>query len=95
MRPIAFCLIVLVTVGAALCQAQVTPVTAKQRTVQDVLDSQGNVVSHEETLGIYLRNSAGSTVTKNYSSVGGKSSIRSGQLVDYSRHKIYALSYER
>ncbi len=95
MRRIALCLIVLVTLGAALTQAQVTPVIAKQRIVHDVLDSQGNVVGHSETLGVYLRNSAGSVVTKNYSSVNGKTSIRSGQLEDYGRHKIYALNYEK
>jgi hypothetical protein len=95
MRPVALCLFVLVAISAALCQAQVTPVIAKQRIIQDVLDAQGNVVSHSETLGRYLRNSAGSTITQTYSSLGGKPAIRWGQLEDYSRHKIYTLDYER
>ena len=95
MRRIVLCSIVLVTMSGVLCQAQVTPVIAKQRIVQDVLDSRGNVVSHRETLGVYLRNSAGSTVTKSYSSAEGKTAFRSGELEDYSRHKLYALNYEK
>jgi hypothetical protein len=95
MKSIALWLIVLVTMAVSLCKAQVTPVVAKERIVHDVLDSQGNVVSHSETFGKYLRNSAGSTITQIYSSVGGKTAIRSGQLEDYSRQKLYALNYER
>lgn len=71
------------------------PVVAKQRTVRDVLDSDENVVSHTETLGRYLRNSAGSTVTQTYSTRAGETAIRWGQLEDYSRHKLYQLNYEK
>jgi hypothetical protein len=92
MRPIQFCFSILVAIAAVTCQAQVTPVVAKQRVTQDTLDAQGNVIKHRETLGIYLRNSSGSTVSKQYSPEG---KLRTGQLVDYSRHKIYALSYEK
>lgn len=95
MRPISLFLIALATVGAALCQSQVTPVVAKQRIVRDVWDPQGKLIGHTETSGRYLRNSSGSTVTQEYSSEEGKMVIRSGQMEDYSRHKIYALSYER
>jgi hypothetical protein len=95
MRTIALCLIISATLSAALCQAQITPVVAKQRTVSDVLDSDGNVVSHIETLGRYLRNSAGSTVTQTYSPHGGETAIRWGQLEDYGRHKLYQLNYEK
>jgi len=95
MRAIAIALIVSAAMGAALCRAQVTPVVAKQREIQDVLDSEGNVVSHTETLGRYLRNSAGSVVTQTYSTRNNETVIRSGQLEDYSRHKIYQLSYEK
>jgi hypothetical protein len=91
----AICLCALVAGGAVVSDAQVTPVVAKQRIVQDVLDSQGNVVSHSETLGRYLRNSAGSSITQTYSALGSKATIRSGQLEDYGRHKIYVLDYER
>jgi hypothetical protein len=87
--------IIFIAMGTVLCQSQVTPVVAKQRTIQDVLDSQGKVVSHKETLAEFLRNSDGSTLTKNYSSAGGKSSIRSGQLADYSLQKVYAINYEK
>jgi len=82
----------LLTLGVIACQGQITPVVAKQRVTLDTLDARGNVIKHRETLGVYLRSSSGSTVTKEYSSDG---KLRTGQLVDYSRHKIYALSYEK
>jgi hypothetical protein len=92
-RRTVLCLLVLVNLGVLLCHAQVTPVVAKQRILRDVLDSKGNVVSHSETLGRYLRNSAGSTIDQEYSLVGGRLTVESGQLQDYSRHKIYELTY--
>jgi|SRR5579863_1171423 hypothetical protein len=93
MRATALCSTILIAMGAICCQAQVSPVVAKQRKILDTLDSQGNVVSHRVTLAIFLRNSDGSTLTKSYTSTGGVASIRSGQLEDYSRHKLYALDY--
>ena len=95
MKRLSLCLIVLAAISAVLCQSQVTPVVAKQRTVRDVLDSQGKVARHRETLAIYLRNSAGSTITKEYSMTDREIVVQSCQLEDYSRHKIYALNYER
>jgi hypothetical protein len=92
---ISICLITLAAMGTALCQSQVTPVVAKQRTVRDVWDPQGNFLRHTETLAVYLRNSAGSTITQEYSLAGDKMVIRSAQLEDYSRHKIYEVNYER
>jgi len=81
--------------SAGFCRAQITPVVAKQRIVTDILDSEGNIVTHSETIGRYLRSSSGSTITQVYSSAGGKPLIQSGQLADYSRHKIYQLNYDR
>jgi hypothetical protein len=95
MRAVTLGSIILIVMGTVVCQSQVTPLVANQRTIQDVLDSQGKVISHKETLAIFLRNSDGSTLTKSYSSAGGKSSIRSGQLVDYGRQKVYAINYEK
>jgi hypothetical protein len=95
MRRMVLSTSVLLTLGLLLCQAQVTPVVAKRRVVEDVLDSEGRVVSHSEMLGRYLRNSEGSTVTQILSSGGGKTAIHSGQLEDYRRHKIYSLNYEK
>jgi hypothetical protein len=93
MKAIALCLIVAATM--AYCQAQITPVVAKRRVIRDVLDADGNVVSHSLTLGRYLRNSAGSTVTQSYSTQDGVTAIRWGELDDYSQRKIYQLNYER
>jgi len=93
-RRTVLCLLVVVNVGALLCQAQVGPLVAKRHVVRDVLDSEGNVVRHSETFGRYLRNSAGSTIDQEYSLQGGKLAVESGQLRDYSRHKIYELIYE-
>jgi len=39
--------------------------------------------------------SAGSTVTQPYSTRGGETAIRWGQLEDYGRHKGYQLNYEK
>ncbi|MGD0987814.1 MAG: hypothetical protein ABR874_08390 [Candidatus Sulfotelmatobacter sp.] len=94
MRRTVLCLLVVVNVGALLCQAQVGPLVAKRHVVRDVLDSEGNVVRHSETFGRYLRNSAGSTIDQEYSLQGGKLAVESGQLRDYSRHKIFELIYE-
>jgi len=89
----ALWLIVLVGASALLCQSQVGPLVAKRRVVRDVLDSQGNVVKHSETFGSYLRNSSGSVIEQEYSLQSGKLAVESGQLKDYSRHKIYELIY--
>jgi hypothetical protein len=95
MRRIVFSLVALVGIGVSLCHAQVIPVVAKQRILRDVLDSKGNVVRHTETLGRYLRNSTGSTITQEYSSLEDRPAIRSGELEDYNRRKIYQLNYEK
>jgi hypothetical protein len=89
MRNLILCITVVLTLGVVLGQGQVTPVVAKQRILQDVLDSKGNVVNHSETLGRYLRNSEGSTITQTYSSssLGGKLTIQAGQLEDYRRQQ--------
>ena len=95
MRHIALCLIVPVALGAVLCHAQITPVVANQRIVRDVFDSKGNLLRHSETLGRYLRNSSGTTLTQEYSPLDDSPGIRLGELEDYSRHKIYQLNYDK
>jgi len=93
MKSALYCLIGLTTLGATRCSAQFTPVVAKQRTVQEELDANGNVVRHYETLETYMRNSSGATLTQTYSVLDGKRALESGQLFDFDRHKEYALNY--
>jgi len=95
MKSALYYLIGLTILGATLCSAQFTPVVAKQRMIQDELDADGNVVRHSETLGTYLRNSSGATLTQTYSFLNGKRELESGQLFDFDRHKVYALDYQR
>jgi hypothetical protein len=87
----------LALLGLALgsLQAQSTPFTAKQRIVQDEIDSSGKIIRHRETLGAYFRNSAGSTVSQTYSRLNGKSQLESGRLFDYDRRTFYAVDYQR
>jgi hypothetical protein len=89
------CLIAVTMLWATLCSAQFTPVVAKQRMVEDVLDENGNVLRHDETLGTYMRNSRGATLTQTFSVMNGKRTLESGQLADFDRHKMYALDYQR
>jgi hypothetical protein len=95
MKPAMFCLIAAGTLCATLCSAQFTPVVAKQRTVQDVLDENGKVLMHQEALETYLRNSKGATLTQTYSVLDGKPMLESGRLFDFDRHKEYVLDYRR
>ena len=95
MKSALFCLIAASALGATLCSAQFTPVVAKQRTVQDVLDENGKVLLHHETLETYLRNSKGATLTQAYSVLNGKPMLESGRLFDFDRHKEYVLDYRR
>jgi hypothetical protein len=95
MKSALSCLIAASTLSATLCFAQFTPVVAKQRTVQDVLDENGKVLMHEEALETYLRNSKGATLTQTYSVLDGKPMLESGRLFDFDRHKEYVLEYRR
>jgi hypothetical protein len=90
-----YSLIALMALTATFCSAQFTPVVAKQRITEDVLDAGGNVVTHFETLGTYLRNSSGATLTQTYSFLNGKRELQSGQLFDFDRRREYSLDYQR
>jgi hypothetical protein len=95
MKSALFCLIAAVALCGTLCSAQFTPVVAKQRTVEDVLGENGKVLLHQENLETYLRNSKGATLTQSYSVLNGKSTLESGRLFDFDRHKEYVLNYRR
>jgi len=95
MKSALFCLIAASTLSAVLCSAQFTPLVAKQRTVEDVLDDDGKVLLHQESLETYLRNSKGARLTQAYSVLNGKPVLESGRLSDFDRHKEYVLDYRR
>jgi hypothetical protein len=95
MKSTLSCLIAVTMLWATLCSAQFTPVVAKQRTVEDVLDDDGKVLMHQESLETYLRNSKGARLTQAYSVLNGKPMLESGRLFDFDRHKEYVLDYRR
>jgi hypothetical protein len=92
-------LLVLMTAATgvfAIGQTVWTPVVADQRTTTEILGSNGEVVSRNQTEGAYMRTSSGSVLPQKYRIVDGKKIAISSTLLDYDQtHKAYTISYDR